>query len=248
MYLRRYVACVVVLAVTWFAANPAEAQGPGGRQFGGGFGGGGFGARSVVSLAAIEAVQKDLEISADDVEKLKKLADVYRQDARSEFEKAGTGGGGFQNLTEEERTKLLEKFAEIRKSLDAKFVPQLKEILTADQFTRLQQIQLQSQGNQALSSPEVVKALALTKEQQDQLKAVNEETGTKFRELFTGGGGFNEETRTKMQELGKERDAKLMAVLTDAQKEKFTSMKGKEFDVTQLQRGPGGPPRQRPQQ
>ena len=44
-----------------------------------------------------------------------------------------------------------------------------------------------------------------------------------------------------MQELNKERDAKINEVLTKAQLDQFATLKGKEFDVAQLRRGPGGP-------
>ena len=44
-----------------------------------------------------------------------------------------------------------------------------------------------------------------------------------------------------MQELNKERDAKINEVLTKAQLETFAKLKGKEFDVAQLRGGRGGP-------
>ena len=57
-----------------------------------------------------------------------------------------------------------------------------------------------------------------------------------------GGGGGGPEAFAKMQELNKERDAKVNEVLTKAQQDQFAMLKGKEFDVTQLRgRGPGGP-------
>ena len=51
-----------------------------------------------------------------------------------------------------------------------------------------------------------------------------------------GAGGFE-----KMQELNKEREAKINEVLTKAQLETFAKLKGKEFDVAQLRGGRGGP-------
>lgn len=242
MFLRQCLTCATIVAVTWLAAGTAEAQGQGGRGRGFGFGG-----RGVISLAAEEAVQKDLGVSADDAAKLKKISDDYRQESRSEFEKAGFTGG-FQNMSEEDRKKMGDKMTEIRKTLEAKFMPQLKEILTSDQFTRVQQIRLQAQGVQALSDADTVKALELSKEQQDKITALNEEYRKKFGELFTAGAGGNrDEIRTKMQDMGKEREAKLTEVLTKPQQEKFASLKGKEFDLTQIQGGPGGR-RRTPQQ
>ena len=71
---------------------------------------------------------------------------------------------------------------------------------------------------------------------------MNEEFGTKTRELFQqGAGGGGAGGFEKMQELNKEREAKINEVLTKAQLETFAKLKGKEFDVAQLRGGRGGP-------
>lgn len=215
----------------------AQAQGPGGGR-GGGFGRGGFGRGGVLAIMGNEAVQKDLGLSADDAAKVKTVADDFGT-AMREAMSAGGGPGNFQDMTPEERTKMMEKMAEINKATTAKFLPKLKELLSADQYTRLQQINWQNMGTGALSDAEVVKGLAISKEQQDKVTQLTDEYSGKTRELFQngggGGGGFE-----KMQELNKERDAKINEVLTKDQLDKFATLKGKEFDVAQLRRGPGG--------
>ncbi len=45
----------------------------------------------------------------------------------------------------------------------------------------------------------------------------------------------------KIRELNQTRDKDLAAVLTADQTAAFAKLKGKEFDVAQLRRGPGGP-------
>jgi len=228
-------------------------QGGGGRGgFGGGFGGGRIG--GVLSLITNEAVQKELAVDADTTAKLKKVSDEARAEA--------TAGAGqfnreaFQGLSDEERrakfVEMQKKGEEDRAKIVAKYQPQLKEILSETQYQRLQQIYWQSNLNAALSDPEVVKTLDITKEQQDKIAAVGKEYDEKQRGLFGGGrggaggaggagGGNFQEAMTKMQELNKEREAKVTDVLSAEQKEKFASLKGKPFDVAQLRGGFGGP-------
>lgn len=218
-------------------ATTVQAQGPGGRGGPGGFGGFGRGGGGVLMLVGNEAVQKDLGLTEADVAKVKGVTDEFREATREQF--ANAPRQNFQDMTPEERTAAMEKAREEGKKLNDKFLPKLKAAITADQFTRLQQISWQAMGVGAYSDAEVVKALTITKEQTDKITTLNTEYGAKTRELFQGGGG-GPDGFAKMQELNKERDAKINEVLTKAQLDQFATLKGKEFDVTQL-RGPGGP-------
>lgn len=218
-------------------ATTVQAQGPGGRGGRGGFGGFGGGAGGILMIAGNEAVQKDLGLTDDGAAKIKAVTDEYRA-AMQESRGAG-GRQNPQNMTEEERTKARDAFTASMKALTDKFLPKLKAAVSSDQYTRLQQINWQNSGTGALSDAEVVKALTITKEQTDKITAITDDYGAKTRELFQpggGGGGFE-----KMQELNKERDAKINEVLTKAQLDTFAKLKGKEFDVAQLRRGGGGP-------
>ena len=138
----------------------------------------------------------------------------------------------------------MEKMGEVSKAASEKVLPKLKAALTADQLTRLQQINWQVMGSAAYTDAEVVKAINITSDQQEKLKAVNTSIDEKQRALMSEGfgGGNREETREKFQAIGKEREAKTEEVLTKDQIDKFALLKGKKFDVTQLgQFGRGGP-------
>lgn len=231
-------------------AATAQAQ-PGGGGRGGRGGGGMFG--GLFSIIGNQAVQKELGLSEADAEKIKTITDDHGTAMRDAMRDAGGGGGAnFQDMTDEERTKMREKMTEASKTVNDKFLPKLKDALTADQFTRLQQINWQNMGAAALSEPEVIKAVSISKDQQDKIKTISDEIGAKRRELFTQGGGGgppSPETFAKMQEsmqeLTKEQDTKVNEVLSKAQQDKFASLKGKEFDVAQLRQfgrgGRGGP-------
>lgn len=248
----RLMKVLAVGLVMLMGASLAMAQEQGQRRPGGGGFGGGFGARlsGVLGLITNDAVQKDLAVDADTTAKLKKVAD----DANADVRAASVRGGRdvFDGLSDEERRA---KFAEIQKKNEeaqakavAKFEPQLKEVLTEAQFTRLKQIYWQSSLSAALADPEVINGIALTKEQQDKIAAVGKEYAEKRTALMpprgaggggAGGGNF-QETFAKMQELAKERETKTTDVLSAEQKEKFATLKGKEFDVSKLRGGFGG--------
>jgi hypothetical protein len=189
---------------------------------------GGFGPTPMTSIAANESVQKELGTSSDLAKKLTSLRDDYRAAAVKEYQTAGINLQDFQNLTAEQRQKM----ADIAVKLNEEFDPKVKELVGADPYKRLQQIQLQTnlryQGPSALTGKSVAAELNLTDDQKQKLTAVAAEFGRRQRELQGGGGG---EAFTKLRE---ERTTKTMEVLNDSQKEKLKSLQGNTFDVSQL--------------
>ena len=212
---------------------------------------------SSLMLAANEAVQKELNLSDEQVGDIKSLGEKVREEMQPLF----AGGFGGRDQSEEERTKAREKMTEGMKKVNDKFQPKLNELLEPAQRDRLKQIQIQAASTQAYQLPDVVAALKLSKEQQDKLEAVNKEFRDKRGELFQGfGGGFGaaggerpsreemqkrtEENQKKTTELTASRDKQIAEVLTADQKAEFEKLKGKTFDVAQLRPqfggGPGG--------
>lgn len=220
----------VGLIVGLVATSASAQQGRRGFGFfGGGFGPGG----NLLTLATNEAVQKELGIGADLAAKLTSLRDDYRAAIQKEYQTAGIDFQNFQNLSADERQKVMAKMTEINTKLNEEFTPQLAKLLSADQMVRLKQIQIQAQGATALTAnPEVAKELNLSEEQQRKLSDLQAEYARRQRDLFASGDP--QERLAKMRELSSERDAKMLAVLTDEQKQKFTALKGEPFDVSQL--------------
>ena len=143
-------ACIGAVVIGTVLAGSAVAQPPGGgRGFGGGFGGGLGGGRGgpggVLALLTQEAVQKELGLTPETVEKGRKLVDEVRAAGQAEMASL-FGEGGFQNMTEEQRRELPAKMAAMTAALQEKFAPKAKELLTAEQYTRLQQIAWQAAG------------------------------------------------------------------------------------------------------
>src|SRR5438552_2681011 len=89
-------------------------------------------------------IQKDLKLSDEQV---KKLADLSRKQAE------GLKGVGVQEV-------------EKRKKVEEATRKELSEILEAGQAARLKQLELQQRGANVFLDPQMVRELALTKEQQ----------------------------------------------------------------------------------
>ncbi len=143
----------VALAV---AVSVSNAMAQGGK--GGGRGGRGGGVNPI-TLVKVEGVQKDLELSQDQKDKVAKL-EATQIDFQS-----------LANLSQEERRA---KMAESR-AADQKKV---NEILLPPQVERLQEIAIQLDGVRALTRPEVQTKLKITDDQK-----------TKIDEALANAGG-----------------------------------------------------------
>ena len=236
-------------------ATLAEAQpGGGGGRRGGGPGGGGFGRTSIFTVAGNDDAQKDIGITTDEATKVKAVVDEFNEANRDAMRSAGENVN-FREMTPEQREKFNEKVAESNKTNVEKFLPKLKDVLSADQFTRLQQITWQAMGSSAFTEAEIIKALNITSDQQSKIKSIRTDYDAKSREVMQaafanggggggggGGGAAFAEVREKTQAINKERDGKVDEVLTKEQLDKFASLVGKKFDVEKLRtgRGPGG--------
>lgn len=161
-----------------------------------------------------------------------------------EQQPGGRGRGGFGQLTEEQRAEF-----ERQRRERAKFEREkLAEILLPHQLKRLTEIYIQVAGVAALQDDDIAAELGITEAQKSKMAevqaSIREEMGAQMRELFQG-GGEREAIQAKMQELRRNAEAKVLAVLTPEQQKKFEEMKGKPFNMPEgFGRGgfgPGGP-------
>jgi len=195
----------------------------------GGRGGGGFG-RGGLNLLNDPAVQTELKMTEEQKGKLPKAQEDIRAAMQELFQGAG-GGGGFQNMSPEERQKLQAKMAEITNKVIA-------GILDATQLKRFHQIELQVRGFQALADPKVQDALKLTDAQKASIKQI-EADAAKNRPMFDFQNATPEERQAfqaKMRDAQRATNEKLAAVLTDSQKKSWADMLGAPVTLT-----PGGP-------
>jgi len=221
---RKQTAIVLVsLVLSAVVCRPASAQ-----RF--------FGSRTntLVSLAANDAVQKDLGVSGDTVTRLNALGDEYRNASQKTFTALGIDYSAISDLPALERAaetkKVSEKTAEVNRKLTADFMPKLAEVLSPAQIHRLKQIQLQASGIDVWTEPEFAKELDLTDDQKTKLTELRNEYSRRQQLL----DGDFQQRFARIRELNTERDNKGLELLTAEQKTKLTDLKGQAFDVSQL--------------
>jgi hypothetical protein len=187
---------------------------------------------NLVNLAANEAVQKDLGVSAEVGSKLTLLGDEYCAAVQKEYQEAGLTPIYIPNrLTAEQR----QKHIELGRSLNDWFFPKVEALLSADQNKRLQQIQFQSRfhnlSSMALLAPEVAADLKLTDDQKQKLNTLESERRQGLSSVF---GVKGEEARERLAKQRAEYTTKAIDVLTAEQKETLNKLRGAEFDVSKL--------------
>jgi hypothetical protein len=233
---RGLIRCVLVTALIAVANVPnARAQGRhrGTEGFSMGHG------VAPVFVIGYQAVQKELGLKPDQVDKVKEIVSEVREEWTQQIQTAGLDSSGQQNLSREDRQKWMAetqpKWASISKNVNDKFRAKLAEILDKPQQVRLYQIAIQVAGRQAFQDAQVAQDLGLTKVQQDQIVAVGKEYFEKIAQLRSQGGRRDATERSaNFNELRQEQLAKCTEVLTKGQQEKFAEMKGKAFDIAQM--------------
>lgn len=211
------------LAIGVMAGQPVLAQGRGGR----GMGRGGF-RQTPTMLLGREEVENELKLTGEQKDKLKPIL----ESARPNF---GRGGGGGQNLSDEERQARFEEFQKKAEAANKEAVA----VLDDSQRARLKQIEIWANGTLSTltQDEEIGKQLSLTDEQKGAFKTISEEVGKKMMEI--GGKmrdqGLSQDERGKLfQEMGevrKDADAEALAVLTPDQVSQFEKIKGPKFDL-----------------
>jgi hypothetical protein len=216
-------------------------RGPGGfRGRGGPPGGGGFSPSSmIITLALNDEVAKALELSDEQKNYLELLRDQMRDEDREFFESAMQDGAS--------REERFEKFRDYQAKRGVEVNKNMKEILGDEKLARLNQIRMQAFGAFALMAPDTAKEVEITDGQMDQIRSVLRETFLSMRDRFQG--GFDrEENREVFEEIRKEIDAKILAVLTDRQKERWNKLVGEPVvgvdlaKIRESMRPRGGPP------
>ena len=148
--------------------------------------------------------------------------------------------------TPEERAEAEKRRAESEKAEREK----LAEILSPHQMKRLNEIYYQQLGTGIFENATAVAELKITDDQKAkvaEIRTANQESSrAAMQELFAGGaggGGLSDEQRTKLADMRKKNDDKLLAVLTADQTKKLEELKGKPFAMPEnaFGRGRGGP-------
>jgi len=218
---RSYFMAILALGAVVSIADVGFAQRGGGRGFwGGGAGGGGLS-----TLLRDSKVQEELELVEDQVADLEEIQSEMRQEMMEMFR----GGGGFRDLSDDERRERMEelraKITERTKEMDE----EIGQVLLPHQLTRLRELNFQSQiqrsGTDGMADNEsIIEALGITDEQKEKMKKAAEEASKKLEE--------------KIQKLRQQAQDEVLAVLTPEQRKKFKELKGESFEFSNNRRGP----------
>lgn len=230
---KQWLACLAAVCLVAMMTQISVAQGPGGGRGGrgqGGFGGpgGGFGMNSSALLQS-EQVQTFLDLTEDQKEELKAIADKSRTAMREMFQ--GGGDGQDRDAMREKMTKLTSETAE-----------KVTGVLTDAQKEKLVAVLLKSDLAGALNDSMVKAELGISDAQAEKIAEVRQEAGTEMRELFAEmRDATPEERREKMTEVRTSIEGKIKDALTAEQKAKIEKLIAIDFELDRSQmRGPGG--------
>jgi len=188
----------------------------------------------LMKLALKEAIMKELGLSPDSpvVAQLRKLADEHSREHRAQLRTI--------NIGDQESIQVIEG------KLQEKFNPQLKLVLSSDQFDRLRQIGWQDMGTRVFFDPEIVSRLEITQAQRDKLHVVlfnHSQRVTKLRqEAKSPDDEPGGEMRKKIEEATSEWKEEINQLFSKEQLSKLAELKGKPFDLKLLRTSPNRQP------
>ena len=181
------------------------------------------------ALLARDDVKKDLALTDDQNEKIAPIIDMQAQFPKMQAAMQAAGLS-FQDMGTDEGQKkarpVFEKIqADQRKEIDA--------VLTPAQSKRLDEINIQFNGNRSANLPAVQKALGLSADQIEKLSALSKAQQTAMRGLRqkVGDGEMTQEDmQAKITKNDEIMDAEIAKILTEPQKAKLKELGGKKFD------------------
>ncbi len=128
---------------------------------------------------------------------------------------------------------------EVLRSLTIRVKARMKGVLKPEQYERLEQLVLRAQGVDSLLLMTVAEKLGLSPEQRQQIEKSYREATEAVAELSKQttdeSRKENQVAAAKLLADGRER---LASVLSEEQKQKWESLKGKPFDFSNVRRGP----------
>jgi hypothetical protein len=171
----------------------------------------------MVTLAQLEEVQKELKLTD---EQKTKAADL-QQRLRDERQTIWQDAAGDWDKVREETNKL-----------NAEIAKEFSGALDEGQQKRLLEIFVQVNGPVALQDPAIVEALKFSDEQKTKLEQAITDNRQKWFDAFQDFQNMSDEERAaKTDELIKDRDEALVAVMTDEQKKSLETMKGAALEI-----------------
>ena len=143
-------------------------------------------------------------------------------------------------LSDEQKQKLSNNSPGFMKIVDAhdneKIWAFVRETMNAEQFKRFEQLELQHEGPPALFRPQIANELKITDEQRQQFMGLVQEMTKAVQPLIqesksAGTPEKMDEFRLKVIKLRMDCLGKMVALMSDVQKQQWQEMTGKPFDT-----------------
>lgn len=234
--MNKFMCKIVAVGAIAVLAVGAMAQGqPGGGGRGMGMMGGGT--LRTVSRADVQA---DLKVTAEQKQSIETLNRDQMEKMRGMFGGGPGGGGGGGNQGGPPDMAAMQKQME---ALEKEAREKVQKILTADQWTRFKQIEIQLQGIRALLNSDVQKALGITPAQKQDIEKFQQQQQKDMqamREDMRSGSLNRDDMRAGMDKINKKFEDELTKLLTADQAKAFKDMQGAPFKATEQGRGGGG--------
>jgi Spy/CpxP family protein refolding chaperone len=245
---------LLIVSVIAFALQASiNAQGgppPGMRGVPGGFGA--PGGESEISLLGRNDVQEDLQLTADQKNKVQALVKKYQPQRGPGGGPGGgqrgggqggppggppMGGPGGSFDPEGMRAEMEKRQAEQKKAIAT--------VLTESQIKRLGEIKVQMQGNMAVFDPEIQKKLNISDEQKDKLEVAMDEQRENMRPPDFGNGERPDpkQMQEQMKKMQAQMSTAIDGILSTNQKARLRELGGKAFKRVDPQPGQGQGPR-----
>lgn len=193
-----------------------SAQQPGGRQ-------GGGRVNLTTQVGTNTALQEELKLSDEQKSKVKAASEKLTASMKDRFQAFKDAGG--------DKEKIQELIAKGQKEAE-EVAKQVEGLLTADQKTRIKQLERQIAGVRAFGNDELVADLKLEDGQKTKIKGIVTEYTKDITELGGGfgKGGFDKEkaaeAQKKREKLEKGALADIDEVLNDAQRKSWKDLTG----------------------
>jgi len=182
---------------------------------------------SLLGLLQIEQVRKELKVSDEAAEKIKKISEKLRSEMRAKY-------GEMRKIKEEDKRRAA--YEKLRLEYDSSSRKQLGEVLAREQMIRLHQIRAQYRAVcDTLGSKYVAGKLKLTDEQKAKAAKIGADSRAKRYAIYRTMRGADEakraEARKKLSEISETADKEALEMLSDEQRKMLEKMKGEKFEI-----------------
>jgi hypothetical protein len=196
----------------------------------------------LVPLLTLETVQRDLGLSADQINKIQvnvKTAKAMEEELWTKQREIMPFRQKFSSEEHEERQRKFQPIWDEMSRKGKELSKKTLEILSPDQIKRLKQIQIQASIVAALEYPEIIKTLGISDEQEKRIRDLSDAIGSRVMSEHPPMHGATPDERRRSlinwykasDKAFKEATESFLDVLTPEQRAKFDKLEGKKIEV-----------------